>query len=113
MSCTGRCAEALLSSFLRCLCDRLLFGDLSQHLVLRCKGLSGERSSVTVITASLAIMVASVGIEAAAMRVGGQDCGKKNPKAESELYDQQKGFHGVAADTDCASITPVVATSQV
>jgi hypothetical protein len=46
-----------------------------------------ERPSVTVITASLAIVVTAVGIESAAVRICGQDCAEKKPEAESELYD--------------------------
>jgi hypothetical protein len=45
------------------------------------------RAARTLITTSLAVVMAAIGIEAAAVRIGGQDCGEKKREAESELYD--------------------------
>jgi hypothetical protein len=45
------------------------------------------------ITAGLSVVMAAVSIQAA-VRVYGQDCAEKKPEAESELHDQQNGFHG-------------------
>jgi hypothetical protein len=49
--------------------------------------MASERSSVTVITANLRIVIAAVRIQTAAVWVRGQNCGEQKPKAESELYD--------------------------
>jgi hypothetical protein len=49
--------------------------------------LPGERPTVAVIAACFAVVVTAVGIEAAAVRLGGKYSAKKKAKTESELYN--------------------------
>jgi hypothetical protein len=60
---------------------------LSPHLILRGERLPGEWPTVAVIAACFAVVVTAVGIEAAAVRLGGKYSAKKKAKTESELYN--------------------------
>jgi hypothetical protein len=50
------------------------------------------RAARTLITTSLAVVMAAIGIEAAAVRIGGQDCGEKKREAKASCTISRMDF---------------------